>query len=191
MNGIILAGGENRRMGEDKAFLDFQGRPLIAHIVELFSRLFTSTIIVTNSPERYRGYDVQLVTDALAVRGPLTGIYTGLLHSREELNFVAACDMPFLNDGLIRFMAGLAEGHDAVVPKVAGLAEPLHAIYARRIVPAIDSRLAAGDQRIQSLYDSIAVRFVTAAEIDRHDPSRRSFRNVNTPYEYKEAACSD
>jgi molybdopterin-guanine dinucleotide biosynthesis protein A len=191
MTGIILAGGENRRMGTDKAFLDFKGKPLVEHLISVYSRLFDHTIIVTNHPERYSGYDVEVVQDALAARGPLTGIYSGLMRSRDELNFIAACDMPFLNHGLISFMAGAAGEYDAVVPQVGEFLEPLHAVYARRILPVIGSQLQRGEQRIRELFTRINVRYVTEAEIVRFDPRKRSFQNVNTPQEYKEAACSD
>jgi len=191
MTGIILAGGENRRMGTDKAFLEFKGRLLVEHIIGVFAELFGRTIIVTNNPERYRGYDVEVVQDALAARGPLTGIYSGLKQSRDELNFVAACDMPFLNPALIKFMAGAAGGYEAVVPQVGKFLEPLHAVYARRILPVIGSQLQQGEQRIRELFPRLHIRYVTEAEIVRFDPLKRSFQNVNTPEEYKEAACSD
>lgn len=191
MTGIILAGGENRRMGTDKAFLDVGGKPLIEHILAVFSDLFAKTIIVTNTPDRYRSYDAQVVIDAFDQRGPMTGIYSGLLHSRDEVNFIAACDMPFLNGRLIGHLAGLVEGYDAVVPKVNGFAEPLHAVYGRRILPRIESQLRGGEQRIQELFRTIRVRYLSEAEIVRFDPLMRSFKNINTPEEYKEAVCSD
>jgi len=190
MNGIILAGGENRRMGTDKAFLEFCGRPMIERILEVFFGLFRRTIVVTNSPERYNGYGVEVVKDSLDVRGPLTGIYSGLQHSGEEYNFVAACDMPFLNERLIEFMVKASRGHDAVVPKVKGLTEPLHAVYTKRMLPRIESQLRTGERRIQELYKGIDVRYISEAEIVRYDPLKRSFKNVNTPEEYKEAVCS-
>lgn len=191
MTGIILAGGENRRMGTDKAFLDMAGRPLIEIILDVFSRLFERTIIVTNSPERYGAYDAEIVTDAMNVRGPLTGIYTGLLRSRDAYSFVAACDMPFLNERFIAHLAELAAGYDAVVPQVGGLLEPLHAVYSREILSKIEAQLARGERRIQALFGSLAVRYVPREEIMLFDPLLRSFKNVNTPEEYKEAVCSD
>jgi molybdopterin-guanine dinucleotide biosynthesis protein A len=190
MTGIILAGGESRRMGRDKAFLDLAGKPLIAHILGLFRELFDRTIIVTRQPERFRSLPAEVVPDALDAPGPLTGIYTGLLHSPDDLNFVAACDMPFLQAGLIRFMQSVAQGRDAVVPLVGGMPEPLHAMYRRGILPVVEASLGSGERRISPLFERIAVRYLTPAEIRRHDPEQRSFRNLNTPEEYKEAACS-
>jgi molybdopterin-guanine dinucleotide biosynthesis protein A len=191
MTGIILAGGESRRMGRDKSFLEKDGRPLIAHIIDLYAGLFEQTIIVTNTPERYRSYGVELVKDVLDIRGPLTGIYSGLLRSRSEYGFVAACDMPFLNPGLIAYMGTVATGRDAVVPRYDGYLEPLHAVYRKGLLPVIEAQLATGDRRIRSIFDRIDVRYLTEEEIGRFDPERRSFKNVNTPEEYKEAVCSD
>jgi molybdopterin-guanine dinucleotide biosynthesis protein A len=191
MAGIILAGGENRRMGADKAFLNIDGRPMIEHILALFAGLFKKTIIVTNTPERYRNYGVEVTSDALDIRGPLTGIYSGLLRSTDEYNFVAACDMPFLNPRLILYMREIAAGQDAVVPTFNGFLEPLHAIYRRGLLPIMEAQIRKQDRRIRGLFDHIQVRYVTEEEIIRFDPLKRSFRNLNTPEEYKEAVCSD
>jgi molybdopterin-guanine dinucleotide biosynthesis protein A len=191
MTGIILAGGESRRMGRDKSFLEKDGRPLIEHIIGLYAGLFSQTIVVTNTPERYRSYGVELVSDALDIRGPLTGIYSGLLGSRSEYGFVAACDMPFLNPGLITYMRTVARGRDAVVPRYAGYLEPLHAVYRKGLLTAIEAQLRTGDRRIRSIFEHVDVRYLTEEEIGRFDPERRSFMNVNTPEEYKEAVCSD
>jgi len=191
MNGIILAGGENRRMGTDKAFLDIDGRPLIEHILDVFSKLFARTIVVTNTPDRFRDYDIEVTGDVLAVRGPLTGIYSGLLKSTDEYNFVAACDMPFLNPRLISYMGEIAAGQDAVIPAFNGFLEPLHAIYRRGLLSTMEAQIPKQDRRIRGLFDHIQVRYVTEEEIVRFDPLKRSFRNLNTPEEYKEAVCSD
>jgi molybdopterin-guanine dinucleotide biosynthesis protein A len=191
MMGIILAGGESRRMGADKTFLEVNGRPMIEHILAVFSGLFERTIIVTNAPDRYRSYGVEIVGDVLDVRGPLTGIYSGLRRSAEEYNFVAGCDMPFLNAGLIAYMGEIAAGHDAVVPMAGGLLEPLHAVYRTGILPVIEAQIRKEDRRIRGMFDRIRVRYVTEEEIVRFDPQKRSLRNLNTPEEYKEAICSD
>jgi molybdopterin-guanine dinucleotide biosynthesis protein A len=191
MTGIILAGGENRRMGTDKAFLEIDGRPLIERILAMFSTLFARTIVVTNTPDRYRNYDIVVTSDALDLRGPLTGIYSGLLRSCDEYNFVAACDMPFLNPRLIAYMGELAAGHDAVVPMIGvDFLEPLHAIYRKDILPVIEMQVRKQDRRIRGMFDHIQVRYVTEDEIVRFDPQKQSFRNLNTPKEYKEAVCS-
>lgn len=191
MIGIVLAGGESRRMSADKAFLKVDGVPLVEHVMRALLAVTDRIIIVTNTPAAYAAYDAVIVTDALDRRGPLTGIYSGLLASTEEYNFIVACDMPYLNPRLISHMSGLVEGYDVVVPKVQGLVEPLHAIYSRRLLPVIEDRIQRDLRRIQDLFGETRVRYVTEEDIDRYDPSRRSFKNLNTPQEYKEATCLD
>jgi molybdopterin-guanine dinucleotide biosynthesis protein A len=178
-------------MGMDKAFLKLDGIPMIEHVLRSLKAVCRDIIIVTNSPQSYEAYEATVVTDAFDMRGPLTGIYSGLLKSTAEYNFVVACDMPFLNAGLMAYMAGLAEGYDIVVPAVNGMFEPLHAVYRKGLVPVIEAQLMRNRQRIQELYGKQRVRYVAEEEIDRFDPARKSFKNLNTPQEYEEAACAD
>jgi len=191
MTGIVLAGGENRRMGADKAFLPIAGSPLIEHVLRPLKRLFREIIVVTNSPDRYAAYGVSVVRDAFNKRGPLTGIYSGLLHSTDEYNFVVACDMPFLNARLIAYMTALAEGYDAVVPTIGEFMEPLHAVYYKGIIPVIEERIRQNDQRIRNMLANLRIRYVLKEEIDRFDPERKSFKNLNTRQDYEEASFAD
>jgi molybdopterin-guanine dinucleotide biosynthesis protein A len=191
MTGIILAGGENKRMGVDKAFLTVAGMPMIDHVLRALRSVVHRIIIVTNSPERYRDFDVTVVTDRLDLRGPLTGIYSGICSSESEYNVVVACDMPFLNAGLLSYLMELAPGFDAVVPAIGGLTEPLHAVYSKKLLPAIEERIRENKRRIQGIFAGANIRYVTEKEISRFDPERRSFINLNTPQQYKEATCSD
>jgi molybdopterin-guanine dinucleotide biosynthesis protein A len=192
MMGIVLSGGENRRMGGmDKAFLKVAGKPIIEHILKALRSVTDQVLIVTNNPQAYVSYEVRVVKDVLNKRGPLTGVYTGLYHSREEFNFVVACDMPFLNAGLISHMAKLAGEYDVVLPKVGEFVEPLHAVYRKGLLPLIEERIKQDARQIKKLFDEVRVRYVTEQEIDRFDPKRMSFKNLNTPEEYKEVVCSD
>jgi len=193
MAAIVLSGGENQRMGTDKAFLKIDGIPIIEHVLRALTSTFDEIIIVTNSPGLYAAYDATVVTDAYNKRGPLTGIYSGLLKTTDEYNFVVACDMPFVNARLISYMMGLTDGFDIVIPRIGSLLEPLHAVYNKGLLPVIESRIRRDNQQIRGIFGEtqVRVRYVTAAEIDLYDQGRRSFMNLNTPVEYKEATCSD
>jgi molybdopterin-guanine dinucleotide biosynthesis protein A len=191
MTGIVLSGGESRRMGTDKAFLKINGVPMIDHVLKALRSVTDRVIIVTNSPQSYAAYDACVVTDAMNKRGSLIGIYSGLLYSTDEYNFVVACDMPFLNSGLISHMAGLAGEYDVVLPKIGEFVEPLHAVYRRSLLPLIEEHIRQDVRQIKRLFNDVRVRYVTEAEIDCFDPKRLSFKNLNTPEEYKEVACSD
>jgi molybdopterin-guanine dinucleotide biosynthesis protein A len=72
-----------------------------------------------------------------------------------------------------------------------GFLEPLHAVYRKGILPAIETQVRKQDRRIRGIFDHIQVRYLTEDEIVRFDPLKKSFRNLNTPMEYKEAVCSD
>jgi molybdopterin-guanine dinucleotide biosynthesis protein A len=191
MTGIVLSGGESRRMGADKAFLKLAGIPMIEHVLRAMREVCSSVIIVTKKPHLYVGFNAMVVTDADDRQGPLTGIYSGLLRSTDEYNFVAACDMPFLNPRLISSMRDLSVGYDITVPAFGGFFEPMHAVYHRGLLPVIEGRIRRDAQQIRALFREARVRYVTEQEIDCHDPGRRSFVNINTPQEYKEATCSD
>ena len=191
MTGIVLAGGENRRMGVDKAFLRIAGMPMIEHVLRALRKSVERIIIVTNSPGTYASYGAVVITDARDKRGPLTGIFSGLLHSQDEYNVVVACDMPFLNPRLLSYMTGLAGDYDAVLPKIGDFTEPLHAVYRRGLLLVIEDHIKKEQQRIQNILPGLRVRYITEKEIDRFDPLRRSFINLNTPEEYEEATCSD
>ena len=187
MNGIVLAGGESRRMGADKAFLKIAGLPMIEHVFRAIGTVVSHIIVVTNSPDVYAHYNVEVTPDAVNQSGSLIGIYSGLLKSRDEYNFVVACDMPFLSRDLLSFMAGLAGSADVILPKVEGFVEPLHAIYRRSLLPVIEEHLKREQRQIKRIFEGLRVRYVTEGEVDRFDPERRSFVNLNRPDEYEKA----
>lgn len=178
-------------MGTDKAFLKVDGVPMIEHVLRSLRSVVSRVIIVTNTPGPYASYDVEIASDAYDRRGSLIGIYSGLLRSSDEHNLVVACDMPFLNPRLLSYMTGLANGHDIVLPKVGEFVEPLHAVYHRRLIPIMDNHIKRGQLQIKGIFEGLRMRTVTEEEIDRYDPERRSFINLNTPNEYKEATCLD
>ena len=178
-------------MGVDKAFLTVAGMPMIEHVLRALRPVVRQIIIVTNSPARYRSYDARVVTDMLDQRGPLTGIYSGIRGSDSEYNLVVACDMPFLKPEFLAYLLEQAPGYDAVVPVVGELIEPLHAVYSRKLLPVIEERIREDERKIQGIFARANVRYVTEKEISRFDPERRSFINLNTPQQYKEATCLD
>jgi CTP:molybdopterin cytidylyltransferase MocA len=105
MTGIILSGGGNTRMGQNKAFLRMGDERLIDRTVRLLRALFREVIIVVANPLDYLDQDAAIVTDLLPGRGALGGLYTGLFYSADEYAFVAACDIPLLNRSFIEYLA--------------------------------------------------------------------------------------
>lgn len=201
VSGVVLAGGESRRMGEDKAFLPVDGRLLIQRVLDVVRPLADDVIIVTNSPGDYVDFPTRVIRDARPGTGALGGIYTGLLEAQYPLSLVVACDMPFLNADLLQYMVHLARQHDVVMP-YAGEDEPpagtrttakardlhpLHAVYSKRCTGPIQRALDRGDLRTIAFLPEVDVRFVGRREIERFDPHHRSFFNANTPEQLRRA----
>ncbi|MBA7475563.1 putative molybdenum cofactor guanylyltransferase [subsurface metagenome] len=180
MVAIILSGGNNRRMLHNKAFLQMGQKSIIEREIEVLSTLFSRIIVVTNTPENHEHLRVSLVSDVVPGKGPLGGIYSGLMASKDKYNSVVSCDLPFLNAGLISYMIELTEGHDIVVPRLNGLVEPLHAIYSKHCLIPIKRQLDRNELKIQSFFDEVKVRYIRESEIKKYDPKGIAFFNVNT-----------
>jgi molybdopterin-guanine dinucleotide biosynthesis protein A len=180
VSGIVLAGGQSSRLGTDKSFINVNGRPLIEQIVVKLARLSDDVTIVTNSPEKYDHLAARLAGDIYPGKGALGGIYSGLRAAANAYSLVVACDMPFLDLNLLRYMILLARGHDVVIPRIGGLPEPLHAIYSRSCLEPIDRLLARGRLKIIDFFSEVRVRYVEEDEVDIFDPQHLSFFNVNT-----------
>jgi len=183
-NAIVLAGGRSSRFGTDKAFVKVGGSTIVESLLFILRPLFPKVIVVTNHPEKYQAFPVQIVEDRIKGLGPLVGIYSGLLASDSERNFVVACDMPLLNPRLIRYLASIPKG-DVVVPMIKDKLEPLHAIYSKSCLSAIANQIASGDYKIQNFFDKVAACYVGENEIRKYDPSLTSFLNINLQKDLK------
>lgn len=177
----IQAGGKSTRMGTDKSFVPFQGRPLIEIVRERVEGLGDELILITNQPDAYAHLGLPMFSDVYPDCGPLGGIYTAIHCAANPHVLVVACDMPWLNRDLLRTMRELRTEADVVVPRWDQFPEPLHAIYSKACLPAIQDNIAAGRFKITGFFGRVTVRFVEREEIARYDPDGRSFANVNTP----------
>ena len=184
---VILAGGRSRRLGRDKAVEPFDGEPLIRRVIRRASEAVSAqqVVVVVADPVRAAALpldaDHRVAVDVFPDCGSLGGIYTGLDASITQWSLVTACDMPFLSTPLLARLVELRHGVDAVVPVVDGRPEPTHALYNRRCLSAIESRLRAGQLKISGFFDDVAVRYVPEAEMRNFDPDLLSFFNINRP----------
>lgn len=180
--GVILAGGRNSRMGgADKAFLTVRGRTVFERSLETLTACFSQIIVVSNDPQKYACFDVDVVRDEFPRQGPLAGIHAGLGCTRCAYAFVVACDMPFLHPEPIRFLIDRLTSQDAIIPEWDGDIEPLHAIYATRLRPVIGDALRAGTRAIREILPRLRVEFVPERTMRGVQGAEESFRNVNTP----------
>ena len=185
----IIAGGQSRRMGRDKAFVDLGGKPLIEHVIERSAELgLAETILITNKPAQHAHLGLPMYRDILPDKGSLGGIYTALVQAQNPDVLVLACDMPFVNTDLLRYMVGqICADTDIVVPTVDGYPQGLHAIYKRTCIEPIAEQLAADRLKIIRFYDRMRVRYLDESDYAAFDPQGRSFANLNTPEELAEA----
>ncbi len=206
---IILAGGQSRRMGRDKAFIEFEGKPLIARVIERVQNVAAEVLIIANDNASYARFGLPIINDVYPGKGSLGGIYSGLLAASHEHALAVACDMPFLNEALLRYLISLASQADVVVPHAIDpssnvahngkrprpaqvLAKsrdlhPTHAVYSKHCLEPIRARLLADDLRLISFFDDVRVHVVESAQVDQFDPQHLSFFNANTPQDFQNA----
>lgn len=180
--GIILSGGKNTRMRTPKAFLEIHGKRLIDHSLSIYRNVFSEIIIVTNDAESYLQFpEATLVADIYKNKGPLGGVHAGLFFSSHSHAFVTACDMPFLNEDFIRYLLEQTHDYDIVVPQSSDGLQPLHAVYSRRCLPAIEKRLLTNQLKIDGLFKEMRLLKIGGDQIARFGSENRLFKNINTP----------
>ena len=184
VTGVLLAGGRASRMGgRDKAFAAVDGEAIAVRTVRLFRTLFPQVLVATNKPERFRALEVETVADTFVDCGPLAGIHAAMRRAVHPWIFVAACDMPGLDADVIRFLLGRIGDADAVVPRWEHDIEPLHAVYAVRLLPQVEDALRAGQHALRDFLPRVRVDYVAEDELGRIRGTARSMLNVNTPEE--------
>jgi FdhD protein len=183
---VILAGGRSSRMHSNKALLPYKGGRFIEAIYRLLRSIFPEVILVTNNPEQYEFLPCKKVPDIYEGMGVLAGIHSGLYHSSNPAIFTVACDMPYLMESLIRYMASRADVGGVLIPESPGGLEPLHAVYGKGCLAAIEATLLSGQRRIVSFFDRTNVSKINVEQVAYFDPSFVSFININTPSDYFE-----
>ena len=187
MNGVVLAGGKSKRLGFNKSFAEVGGSPIVERVLGVLRDLFEGVFIVTMAPQDYGHLGCPVYADLLPGNNALGGLHAALSHAHGEACFLCACDMPFLNPRLIAHLAELAGEADVVVPRGPGGLEPLHAVYSKRCLPAVERSIGAGQLKLVSFYSDVSVRVVEGRELEELDPEGLSFFNVNTAEELEAA----
>ena len=188
-SGIILAGGENSRFGGiNKALLDLDGKLLLDRILNVMKPYFEEIILITNNPELYLNWNIVTASDCFDIRCSLSGIHAGLLYANNPFVFVVSCDAPFINKDIINL---LLEKHkpeiDILVPETSKGVEPLQAIYSKRCLKPIERSLINEDLKIINFFKYMRVEKICENQINKVDPEKISFFNINTTEDFKNA----
>jgi len=159
----------------------WNGEYLIARLVRILKSRFDGVLVVTGNMRRYTEIlDVPILEDTVKDKGPLGGIYTGLLASPTDDSLIAACDMPLIDLNVVSLLLEERDGSPAVVLKIGGYLEPLLGIYNKSCIPQIERMLDQGHLKVQDLLNSMVIKVIPESKIRRIDPELKSFVNLNT-----------
>lgn len=183
---IILAGGDSRRMGRDKANLILGEQTLLQRVIATMQQVFPQVIVSVRQPRPEIG--LPQVCDEQIDNGPLAGVAAGLGRVTTPWAFVVACDMPFVEAALVELLAGYRPGYHAVVPVVQGHQQTLAAFYARSCLDTIRAHLGAGGKNsLRAVLEQLQVRYVDETELLQADPALTSFFDLDTPQDVASA----
>jgi molybdopterin-guanine dinucleotide biosynthesis protein A len=190
--GIVLCGGQSKRMGRPKAWLPFAGEIMLPRVVRLLQEA-VRPIVVVAAPEQDvppLPADVRIVRDDEKGRGPLQGLAAGLaaLAGAADAAFLTSCDVPFLQPAFVRRLIDLLGEQRICVPRVGDFHHPLAAVYRLDVLPVVNQLLSENRLRPFFLFEQVPMRIVAAAELADVDPTFQTLRNLNTPEDYESAA---
>jgi molybdopterin-guanine dinucleotide biosynthesis protein A len=184
VSGVILAGGNSRRMGgAPKALIPFGGKTIIERVAERVTSVLPDALLVTNTPDLYAFLGLPTVPDVFPNHGSLGGIYSGLRAASGDAAFTVACDMPFLHAGLIRAIVNRAEDGDIVIPNAGGELQTLHALYGKRCLGPMETLLRAQRFKITEFFSEVKVVELSEMDVARFQDPTLCFMNLNTPEE--------
>jgi molybdopterin-guanine dinucleotide biosynthesis protein A len=181
LSGVVLAGGASRRMGRDKALIDFEGEPLAVRVARRLAEACDDVVVASGDGRRLAWLGLPQVADVVPGAGPLAGIVAGLESARLPLVAVVAVDMPYVHAGVLLALAGAWAGEPAMVPLIAGRLEPLHAVYSAAAAGELRSRLEAGQRSVHEALRALGVRVVPGADLAGEDPGCRFALSLNRP----------
>jgi len=174
-------------MGRDKAGLPFGDETLLDRVVRILSGCVDEVWLVAREGQALARDDLPVARDPAQGLGPLAGVVAGLRAIPAERAFAVSCDSPLLEPALVRHLLALSQGYRAAIPLVDGHYVPTTAVYARSILPDAEALLARGELRPRLLVGAEGVRVVAQEEVAAVDPELRSFRDCDTPEEYRHA----
>jgi len=191
VGGIILCGGQSKRMGRPKAWLPFGDETMLQRVIRLLGEVVRPIVVVAAPGQDVPPLppDIVTVRDEERGRGPLQGLAAGLsaLRGRAEAAYLSSCDVPFLRPSFVRRMIDLLDDRAICVPFVDGFHHPLAAVYRVEILDSVTQLLSENRLRPVFLFETASTRIVEARELIDVDSDLQSLRNLNMPEDYEKA----
>ena len=179
MTCAILAGGQSKRMGRDKATVEINRKALINLIYDKAKEVFHDIIIISNNHKIIEGIEAPIMPDIIPVRSPSVGIASALTYADTPYVFILACDMPFISVEALRYMVNEVNGEDIIIPRTKGGLEPLHAIYNRSCMAPLFRLIEQNRLKIMDVLPYVRVRELGQEPCFIKDGAS-VFTNINT-----------
>lgn len=180
---IILAGGKSSRMLQDKGLVYLNDKMMIEYVIEKVKRVTSQIIIITQNPQ-YNKLGYCCFKDRFKDKGPLAGIYTGLIHSYTQKNLVLGCDTPFISENILQELINNSRKEDVLITEHEGKKEPLFAVYDKTCIPHFHARLKQGNLKITDALQGLKTAVINFD--NKNWISDNEFANINTPEELKQ-----
>lgn len=188
ITGVVLAGGQSRRMGYNKADAEMHGESMLIRMIDKLKGI-TSVIVVSSGVASYPNISWPQIPDEHPQCGPMGGIYSVLKASSASLHLVVSCDMPLVSISLLEHIVGLAAQSDSLITVPIdenGEPQMMCAVYHKDLLPILVQQIDAQAYKMKSLLDLVSVQYV---QIAGEDPlyDEHAFMNVNSPINLEEA----
>ncbi len=189
VGGIVLCGGQSRRMGTPKAWLPFGDEPMLSRVVTALAAVVDPVVVIAGPGQEVPTLhpNVAVVRDSVPHRGPLVGLSTGLgaLSGCADAAYVSSCDVPLLQPEFVRFLVDQLGEEAIVAPWDGERYHPLSAVYRHSVLPEIEAMLREECFRLTLLLHRCTVRRILTDNLREVDPDLRSLKNINTPEDYQ------
>jgi len=185
--GIVLCGGQSRRMGRSKALLPFGPELLLERVVRILTPIVQPIVVVSAADQPLPALNnVRLAVDREPSRGPLEGLAAGMeaIGTDAIAAYVTSCDVPLLMPEFVQRLISMLDDFDAVVPVEGDLLHSLAAVYRTNVLPIVRQLLADNRLRPAFLFDHVKTKRVDVNDLRAVDPDLKSLVNVNHWEEY-------
>ena len=185
LTGIILCGGKSSRMGQNKALLEINGKYIISYVIEILKPFCDEIIISTNTNELdFLPY--RKVNDIFNDIGPISGIFSSLLKSRNHKNIVLSCDTPFIKADLLFELLSYSHNFDIVLPEFNNHLQTMTGFFSKNILPIVNEEIKNENYIPPNIFEKCKLKKL---KIDKRSLyyNKNLFLNINSPEDYKKA----
>jgi molybdopterin-guanine dinucleotide biosynthesis protein A len=183
LTGVILAGGKSRRMGQDKALLEYHGKPFIQHIAETLKGVFKKVVIISDEGAKYKFLNLPIYSDAYKNCGPLAGIHAALTNTRDDV-FVTSCDTPLIEKKVIQTLLEISTEGNIFIFSIFNNVQPFPGIYKFDCLDELEFAIKSGDLSVHNFIKKCKLKIFPLEEYFQSS-IEVTFKNINTPFQYQ------